>query len=409
MLPTNLDDLTPEDIQSLVDSEIAEGLRLEYKQQLPKDESDDKRKFLYRIAAMANAAGGDIIFGIVDKDGPDGQNTGIAARLSGMKIPNAQKAIEPLAHLIRDSIMPRLSGVTMKTVSCPQGDVLLVRVPPSWSKPHMVTIGKVDKFYIRTAIGSSPMSIDEIRRAFSEQGELRETIGRWRAHRVDLIEQKRGPVVLSEQVIMLFHVIPEDAFAPGPFTEAWRIPEREKKAVHVVNGNHYQQYNADGYLCHSSRAVAGPPQESDGYWSYTQLFRSGIAEYAFSNFFYQPSGSNRRMIVGQVVEQQMVYCYKDAIERLRRLGKFNNVYVGFSLLGAEGKGFFVNALTYFGDEYLIRHRVFTSPEVYVDLDEQEEMPYQRTLRPLVDTLWQIGGREETPFRLNGEWNPFQRV
>jgi len=44
----------------------------------------------------------------------------------------------------------------------------------------------------------------------------------------------------------------------------------------------------------------------------------------------------------------------------------------------------------------------------VDLSEPEERPFARTLRPLVDTFWQLDGREGTPFTPKGEWKPFER-
>jgi hypothetical protein len=50
MLPIDLEDLTPTHIQGLIDSEVAEGLRLEFKEQLPSDQSDDKRKFLSMVS-----------------------------------------------------------------------------------------------------------------------------------------------------------------------------------------------------------------------------------------------------------------------------------------------------------------------------------------------------------------------
>jgi hypothetical protein len=128
----------------------------------------------------------------------------------------------------------------MQTVSTADGEVLVLRIPRSRNKPHMVTIGGVNKFYIRTATGKGLMSVDEIRRAFSEEGELREAIGRWRFHRLELIQQKLGPVNLQGEVVMLFHIIPGDALTPGSFSEAWRLAQNEKKEVFVPSGNYYQ-------------------------------------------------------------------------------------------------------------------------------------------------------------------------
>jgi len=205
---------------------------------------------------------------------------------------------------------------------------------------------------------------------------------------------------------MLFHIIPADAFTPGMFTEAWRLPQDQKKEVFVPYGNYNQQYNADGFVCYSSRAVVGPPQKTDGYWGYTQLFRSGIVEYGFSHFYRPPIGFQGPLIRGQEVEQAIVQCYEDGIRRFQRAGRTGVAYVGFSIVGIEDKQIFSSSMTWDRRESGIRQNTFISPEVMVDLSELDELPYSRILRPLVDTFWQLDGRERTPFTPNGEWDPF---
>ena len=279
----------------------------------------------------------------------------------------------------------------------------MVRVPSSWNKPHIVTMGGVDRFYKRAGAAKNRMSVEEIRRAFSEQGELRETIAQWRSHRAEMIEMGEGPAPLSCEVVMLFHVIPADSFTLGVFTEAWRVPKDEKKSVYVPNGNLYQRYNADGFLCLSGSAKI----PSSDVYAYTQLFRSGIVEYAFSHFYRPPIGLNTPMIWGQELERQMVFCYEDAFSRFRRQGRTGSVYVGFSMIGIQGKNIFATLMAWIDRDKRIRQNTFHSPEVYVDLNEPEERPYERTLCPLADTLWQVDGREETPFRINGVWEPFK--
>ncbi len=408
MLPVSLNDLTPAHIEDLIESEVPESLALDYKQQLPRGQSEEKREFLYDVTALANSAGGDLIYGIMERRDDDDKATGVPDRLLGTRIANLQEEEIRLSSYIRDCIAPKLIGSVVRSIRCSDGDALVVRVPASRSKPHMVTMGGVDRFYKRTGTVSHKMSWDEIRRGFSEQGELRDCITAWRAHRVDLLEQGRGPVLLSDNVVMLFHVIPADAFTPGAFTEAWRVPEQEKRDVYVPNGNYNQRYNADGFLCHSGRATVGPPEKTDGYRGYTQLFRSGIVEYTFSNFYRPPIGHQIPLICGQEVEQTMVNCYSDAIGRFQREGRIGVVYVGFSMIGIEDKQIYSTLMSWSGREFGIRQCAVTSPEVMVDLSEHEEQPYPRALRPLVDTFWQLDGREGTPFIPNGEWNPFRR-
>jgi hypothetical protein len=400
MLPVNLGDLTPDHVQDLINSEVAENLTLEYKAELPSDQSEQKREFLYDVAAMANAAGGDIIFGIADRRGEDNQSTGVADSIAGMKLGNEQAVRSRLESLIRDGVAPRLAGVSMRGVACPDGDVLVIRVPRSWDKPHMVTMGGVNRFCGRVSTGKYPMSVDEIGRAFSEQSELRERISKWRAQRAALIESRNAPAQLGGEVVMLFHTIPADGFSGNTLHSSWRIPEEDKNHVYVPCGARTPRYNADGFICTSAYLT-----HPGGVFGYTQLFRSGVSEYADSYSYRAQPGMVGDVILGRYLEKEMVFCYQDAINRLRRNGQTGSLYVGFSLLGILGKTLYGTTTTTV-DMPPIQTNVFSSPEVLVDMSEQEGAPFSRTLLPLVDTLWQVGGRETTPFKPNGVWDPF---
>jgi hypothetical protein len=404
MLPANLNELVPKHIQELIDSEVTESLILEYKQQLPSDQADEKRTFLYNIAAMANTAGGDFVFGVVDRKGIDNQSTGIANSLSGMKLPNPQSEISRLENLIRDGIAPRLLGVAIQLVRCDNGDVLVIRVPRSWNKPHMVTFGGADRFFARAATGRYPMRVDEIGRAFSEQNELSQAIDNWRIHRVALVENKRGPVKLSGEVSLLFHVIPSSTFTRNPLRESWDVPQIEKLGIYVPRGGTRERYNADGFLRFGD---SGDPSGAEGY---TQIFRSGAIEYADSTLFFPPLANVPPMIFGQVIEQEIVNCFEDAINRLRRQSRSEPIYVGFSLIGIKDKSFYstIGRLA-FSRKTAIADDSFTSPEVFVDINETEMKPFRKTLLPLIDTLWQVAGLAGTPFRLKGEWCPFANI
>jgi hypothetical protein len=374
---------------------------LEYKSELPSRQSDQKREFLYDIAAMANSAGGDFVFGIADRKGPDDQSTGIADRLSGMAVSNAQSEIDRLSNLIRDGISPRLAGVTMAPVTCPDGQVLVIRVPRSWIRPHMVTIDAVNKFYRRMGTQKYLMSVDEIRRTFFEQGELSQTIRRWRSHRAELIAHGEGPIpTLAGEVTVLFHMIPASAFTMDDvLRESWRFPESEKLRVHVPHGITNYRYNADGFL--------GTVQAGDQVFGYTQVFRSGITEYADGHCSGPVAVGGPPQILGQEIEKQMVSCYRDAVTRFRTEGRTEPFYVGFSLIGIANKLIYATPSQSIFNQNRILIDIFNSPEVLVDITEAEEHPYRKTLLPLADTMWQVAGREGSPFKPNGLWEPFK--
>jgi hypothetical protein len=400
--PDALAELTPADIQNLIDSEVAENLTLEYKQTLPTGGTDQKREFIYDVAALANQAGGDIVYGVVDRRGQDNQSTGVAERLTGMTISNVQTEIARLSNLIRDSIAPRLAGVVMQHVSCPQGDVLVIRVPQSWNRPHMVTFDGVNRFFGRSSTGRYLMSVEQIGRAFSEQRELSETIERWRKHRAELASKNAGPIALASEVTMLFHVMPASAFNRELLRTSWKLSREDILRIHVPHGTTNSRYNADGCL------VTAQLQPKSVAFGYTQIFRSGIIEYADSQCYFPHSGSQHSMILGQELEKQMVNCYQDAITRFRKQGQSGGLYVGFSLIGIKDKNFDSAMIRRRSSNpsYGIRQDVFVSPEVYVDINEPEESPYRSTLLPLVDTMWQVAGMEGTPFKRGDLWEPF---
>jgi hypothetical protein len=398
MLPLNLADITATDIRNLIDSEVAESVTLEYKEEFPSME--DKKEFLYDISALANQAGGDLIYGMADRRGEDKQATGIADHLGGMRIANVQTEIARFSNLIRDGIAPRLSGVVMRHVICPDGDVLVIRVPHSWNRPHMVTLGGVNRFVGRAPTGKYPMSVDEIRRAFSEQRELSETIDNWRSNRADLASRNEGPVIFASNVIMLFHVIPASAFSREPLRETWVVPDRDKLAVYVPHRSTNRRYNADGYL---ATAQIHP---KSGAYGYAQMFRSGIMEYADSQIYFPVSQGGAEMILGQEIEKQIVNCYEDAVNRMRRLGRTGIAYAGLSLIGVMGKNIYSRGGHWGSVDQPIRGNIFNSPEVLVDINDAEDSPYANTLLPLVDTMWQAGGREGTPQKTADEWTPF---
>jgi hypothetical protein len=102
----------------------------------------------------------------------------------------------------------------------------------------------------------------------------------------------------------------------------------------------------------------------------------------------------------------MVHCYKDAITRYQKQGRSETLYVGFSLIGIGAKQFFFNTMSLAFAKAAIRQNVFISPEVLVDPAEPEEEPFERTLLPLVDTMWQVGGYQGTPCKRQGSWKPF---
>jgi predicted HTH transcriptional regulator len=69
MIPTVLNLITAENIQSLVDNAVEEGVTLDFKRDLPGDDRDSRKEFVADVCAMANTKGGDLVYGVDEEDG----------------------------------------------------------------------------------------------------------------------------------------------------------------------------------------------------------------------------------------------------------------------------------------------------------------------------------------------------
>ena len=77
MISKSFSEIEAADITYLVHEAVPEGRTLEYKETLPSNSDNDKKEFLADVSAFANAAGGDLIYGISEQRDENGRPTGI--------------------------------------------------------------------------------------------------------------------------------------------------------------------------------------------------------------------------------------------------------------------------------------------------------------------------------------------
>ena len=77
MLPIRFEAIGAEDLMRLLEMKTVEHRTLEYKERLASGNREERAEFLSDISSFANAAGGDILFGIAEERDEDGKATGI--------------------------------------------------------------------------------------------------------------------------------------------------------------------------------------------------------------------------------------------------------------------------------------------------------------------------------------------
>src|SRR6266702_803898 len=161
MIGKNLDAIAEEDLRSLVTLGIAEGITLEFKQQLDLENKEEKREACKDVSALANTAGGRIVYGVVERKS---HGPGVAEALHPLSDSGLR---DRLGNVLLSGIHPRPRFRSVEVPAAAGGFYLVVEVYPSHAGDlHMVTGYDELRFYKRTDRGTYPMIEPEVREGY---------------------------------------------------------------------------------------------------------------------------------------------------------------------------------------------------------------------------------------------------
>jgi len=161
MLSKPLDEITEADLQGLQRDQITESLRLEFKRQLNTKARGEKLEIAKDVSAMANAAGGRILYGVGEIDLSDDSTA------AGAIEPLIDGAVlETLENVIHSTIQPP-PRFRVQKVNVSGGFVLIVEVYASYDRDLHMVVGYDDsRFYRRGERTTRRMTEPEIREAY---------------------------------------------------------------------------------------------------------------------------------------------------------------------------------------------------------------------------------------------------
>jgi Schlafen, AlbA_2 len=365
LMSVPIDSITEDHLRSLIENQVIELRVIEYKQELPGKRPEDKREFLADVCSFANTAGGDLVYGMTE-------NGGMPQDLPGFETSNIDDEINGLENSIRDGIGPRIWGVRSLPLRLRSGaHALVLRVPRSFSRPHVVTFRGHWRFYARSSAGKYPMDVDEVRRAFVLSESVADRIRAFRAARLSQVVSGETPVPIEGTSRVVLHVVPISAFdSPAPVVDLdiQRPPlsERVLLPISIVNDVDLDEfflirnpsmlrprYNFDGVFCDTR--LGAPVENLEGY---AQLFRTGVIEAVDHHAFFEEEGAS--LIEGDNLDEGLI----KAVDR---------------------------------DDLLV-------PEVLIESLEQDLHALQRHMRPLLDAVWNSVGAPGSPhYDESGNW------
>lgn len=391
MIAKDIDQITEEDLQALIDNSVLEGKTIEYKQTLPNNSDSGKKEFLADVSSFANASGGDLIYGIIED-----RDTGIPKTLEGLTIENDDQQIRRLDSMIRDGIEPRMLGIRIQPVKLSTSKTaLIIRIPKSWISPHRVSFRGHDKFYSRSTNGKYPLDVAELRVAFNLSETITERIRKFREDRISKILANETPVPFYDTAKIVLHLIPVISFNPAQRYEISKIASHQEKMSPIGCYGRNSRYNFDGFLT----SYSGGGEEKSH--SYVQLFKNGIIE-AVEGSLLEPSDNERMLIPSIAYEKELIKSLPNYLSILKTLNVELPIFIFLTLVGVRGYLMAVDRTRFrIYEVHTIDRDILLLPEIVI---ESYDVIAKDILRHCFDSIWNACG---FPRSLNyndtGEW------
>jgi len=391
-LPTKLTDTTQSHLDALVADGTQENQHRDYKRELPTNwDNETKKRFIADVVAMANASGGDVIYGVEEDDDAGANAVVPQAFASGV-----DAEVRRLQDFILAQVEPRLQGVQIQpvpvTVAAVSGYVLIIRIPQSWSGPHRSNLSL--HFSIRDGLRNRTLDVREIGAAFRGTANRTEWYRNLRVERLAKIMTGQTPVTLGDPPKLVVHAISSQAalelahINPLPYaTNARQLP---CIGWGYTSGVRLNLDGAFGETPHS--------QKNDG--GYTQHFRQGYFE---SVVDVKQSGHAKGPHLNGITYEKNVIAFLEKIRaEFAAAGVSQEMVVFLSLLRATAV-----ELSGPGDmgpsSYELQR--FDRQDVLVpDVVIEADVSVGRGLRPAFDLMCQAAGYLGSQnYDENGEW------
>lgn len=391
-----------EDLQRLIDDGVIESRRIDYKQALPGSQDSDKKEFLADISALANASGGDLIYGISEQRDSKGKPTGVPERIDGVKVDNFDALRLQIDQIIAAGIAPRIMGIEIEKIEqAPHEPVIVIRIPQSLLAPHMIVFKDLSRFYLRGVASNHRMDVTEIREAFFRTANLLERAANFRARRIEQVLAGLGPVDLPAGAKVFVHIVPlgSSSFAIDFTRRAYSKPVPQ---LILLNSSMVaSRLNFDGEI-----QIDG--SQKQGVRSYLQKFHNGSLEFCDTQLARTEliNGHAMNIIAGRVVEVALIRAVKVALQFYETVGITPPFAVFVAFVGVKGYQMIYSRQGY---GVLIEPGDFppvdrNDPYLAGQIIERREVDVPGVMRPILDTIFNAAGAPQAPgYDEKGNW------
>lgn len=340
-LEKSIDAITEDDLQRLI-PDVREGLRLDYKEKYGW-KPGDRREILKDVSSFANTAGGYLIVGMTENkqaaDGTPGELVGIE---------NGADFVDRVVKLCQSSLDPPIVGLRVVDISLksPGRSAVVMFVPASAQRPHMVDFDGHHTFYSRHEHQSRVMITHEVRHtvlaAHDADLKLREFLKERHCEVIDSVNDiasegdlawvQPGPGVYGTNSGLCW------AYAVPMFLQPERI-EVIREETYDFLGQPPQQGSFDGMRCTSETDVRPTLRgiermgRHDRSFLLLRMHREGFIDFSKSGIWHHDR--KRRMLKTNSVAKLLCWWTRVAYEFSRHFLDGETLLVGVSLDGVK--------------------------------------------------------------------------
>lgn len=385
MLLEDVAELNAQYLQRLCGDGCPESQTLDFKRELPGNSDKEKHEFLKDVCSLANADGGDLVYGIQELDG-------VAESLVPVTSEAADVVKRRLTQVLDAGLEPRVSGIAFHHIEAGDGYALLVRVPASYDGPHCVRSNTNRRFVMRNGTGTTDMTYEQIRSAFDRTATLAERARRFIAARLDLVAQRGTPTPMMPGPVLALHLVPLAGVG-----ERRSVDLREIYAQSFTGfadpdwGGASRHFNFDGLAIHPGRTAGGT------YYTYAHVFRTGAIEAVRLGGTTRPleEGGPERSIVWSLDMSKFFHSSAtNCVTAAKRWGYGGPALLGVAILNVQGFELGIGGSSYPFSGVTADRPHLVPPEAWID--NLATVSVDDALRALLDVLWQAFGRERCP-------------
>lgn len=377
-----LSDVKPEEVEDLIiKKQQRESKTLEYKQILCADNKSNNG-LLKAVSAFANTSGGVLIYGVKENK-KESFESGKRYEITGLKDIDLDEEIQRIENVLRNNIIPKFSGIQVQDFQVKDKLLILIKVSQSWHPPHMVSLDKKQKFYIRNSVGSQELDFEGIKNAFLLSEGISSKISNFRTERLGKIASGETPCKMDSTTSLVLHLLPLQAFKtenkPNIPLHYQAFPEKDYPKPMVTTSCTWA-VNFDGFLSFYQEHPT---------CSYLQMFHNGCME-AVETFLLQDGEFPLLHIISTIVQKTEEYL---AIQK--KVGIECPTFIAVSLIDVKGNEFDTSSIMRYGFSNLspVDRNNLILPEVMLDNYEQD---VSKKLKPIFDQLANAVGLSESP-------------